>query len=80
MPVAGDEHHVRPIISLHGHPGGVRTRDVEGGGTATAGALDTRARRPPHTLPTVNTLLHKDRDRGTHREGGREREEYTVIR
>lgn len=59
VPVAGDEHHIRPIISLHGHPGGMSAGDVEGGGTPAAGALHTRPRDSLHALTAVDALLQQ---------------------
>lgn len=44
MPVADDEHHVRPVVRLHGDASGVSARDVEGRGATATGALDARAR------------------------------------
>lgn len=48
--VAGDGHHVGPVVGLHGHPGGVGAGHVEGGGAAAVRALDARPRLP---LPRV---------------------------
>lgn len=43
MSVAGDRHHVWPVVGLHDNPGGVGAGHVEGGGTPTARALDASA-------------------------------------
>lgn len=48
--MAGDGHHVGPVVGLHGHSGGVGAGHVEGGGAAAVRALDARARLP---LPRV---------------------------
>lgn len=50
MSVAGDGHHVGPVVGLHGHSGGVGAGHMEGGGAAAVRALDARARLP---LPRV---------------------------
>ena len=59
MAVAGDGHHVGPVVGLHGDAGGVGAGDVEGGGAAAVGALDAGARLPlPRAaLVAVGALL-----------------------
>lgn len=63
MPVAGDEHHIRPIVRLHGDTSRVSTGDVEGGGAAAARTLDARAGQLLHTVATIYTLLQRARER-----------------
>ena len=59
MAVAGDGHHVGPVVGLHGDAGGVGAGDVEGGGAAAVGALDAGPRLPlPRAaLVAVGALL-----------------------
>lgn len=59
MAVAGDGHHVGPVVGLHGDAGGVGAGDVEGGGAAAVRALDAGARRTPAgaALVAVGALL-----------------------
>ena len=57
--MAGDWHHIRPIIRLHGHTGSMSAGHVKGGGTAAAWALDTSAclPLPRATLTTIDAPL-----------------------
>lgn len=41
MSEACDVHHIRPVVRLHQHSGGMSTRDVEGSRAAAVGTLDT---------------------------------------
>lgn len=50
MSVAGDGHHIGPVVWLHGHTGGVGAGHVEGRGAAAVRALNARPRLP---LPRV---------------------------
>lgn len=64
--VAGDGHHVGPVVRLHGHSGGVGAAHMEGGGAAAVRALDARPRLPlPRVaFPAVDAPLQETRAEG----------------
>ena len=66
MAVAGDGHHVGPVVRLHGDAGRVGAGDVEGGGAAAVGALDAGAGLPlPRAaLVAVGALLWRGEESG----------------